>query len=85
MRVHVDQEKCISCGYCVNHCGEIFDWNGDHKAEEEMGIVPKDYEESATDAIKKCPTHAIIETNELDDGGMADTTRDQNQSEWILD
>lgn len=84
MRVEVDQEKCISCGYCVNHCGEIFDWNGDHKAEEEMGIVPKDFEDAATDAVDNCPTHAILEISEADDPQEEGDTRDQNQA-WILD
>jgi ferredoxin len=85
MRVEVDQEKCISCGYCVNHCGEIFDWNADHRAEEEMGIVPKDFEDAATDAVENCPTHAILEVSDAEDPWEVDTTRDQDQSRWIID
>lgn len=87
MRVKVDPEKCISCGYCVNNCGEVFDWDeNSKKAESEMSIVPKDFEQAATDAVNNCPTHAIIETNEANDPMEVDTTRDdQDQAQWILD
>ena len=65
MQVQVDQKKCISCGYCVNHCNEVFDWNASHNAEEEMGIIPKDYEGAVLNAVENCPTRAILEVNDL--------------------
>lgn len=84
MQVKVDQEKCISCGYCVNHCNEVFDWNANQKAEEEMAIIPKDYEEAVIDVVENCPTRAISEISDLRKPFDVDTTRDQDP-EWILD
>jgi len=60
MRVHVDQDLCISCGTCIDTCPEVFDWNEEEKAQAVVDEVPPDVEEQAREAAESCPTNAII-------------------------
>ncbi len=61
MSLKVDQDKCISCGTCVNICPEIFAFNDNGKAEiltdstEEI----KKSESKIKEAIENCPVEAI--------------------------
>ncbi|HEX3032051.1 MAG TPA: ferredoxin [Bacillota bacterium] len=60
MKTEVDQELCISCGACVSVSPEIYDWNGDEKAEAKNGgNVPEGMEDEAQEAADGCPTEAI--------------------------
>ncbi len=61
MKVKVDQEKCISCGTCINICPEVFDFNSEGKAAvmpESDGAIEKN-EEAVGEAIESCPVEAI--------------------------
>lgn len=65
MKVNVIKDKCIGCGNCVALTeGQIFDFNDEGLAEAIVDEVDVDMEEIATDAIKQCPTEAIVEVNE---------------------
>lgn len=61
VRVHVDPDLCISCGSCVDICPDVFDWNEDGIAEEQVDEVPEDLEDLAREAVESCPTDAIMD------------------------
>lgn len=63
MKVHVDPDLCISCGACVDTCQDVFNWNDDGIAEEQVDEVPEDLEDLAREAVESCPTDAISEQN----------------------
>ena len=65
MKVNVIKDKCIGCGNCVALTeSQIFDFNDEGLAETIVDVVPEDMVETTNDAIKQCPTEAIIEENE---------------------
>lgn len=49
MEVSVDREGCISCGYCVNQCPEVFEFD-----DEEKSRVIKQPSESEEDLVRDC-------------------------------
>jgi ferredoxin len=59
MQVEVDQELCISCGVCVDLCPDVFGWNENEKAHNNVEEVPAEFEEVAQEAVESCPTSAI--------------------------
>lgn len=61
MKVKVDPNKCIGCGYCVGACDQVFDFNEDNISQVILSPVPKDLEEEVTEIIENCPTNAIEE------------------------
>lgn len=61
MKVHVDPDLCISCGACVDICPDVFNWNEDGIAEEQVDEVPEEFEDLAKEAVESCPTDAIRE------------------------
>ncbi len=61
MKVHVDPDLCISCGACVDICPDVFDWNEEGIAQEQVDEVPEDFEDQAKEAVESCPTDAISE------------------------
>jgi ferredoxin len=61
LKVHVDQDLCISCGLCIDTCPAVFDWNDDGKAHSTVDEVPSDAEDDAREALEGCPTEAIKE------------------------
>lgn len=60
MKVEVNKDLCISCGACVSVCPEVFkfDDNGLAEASQEQ---PDEYKERVIEALKGCPTDAIVE------------------------
>ena len=68
MEVRVDQDLCISCGLCVNHCPSVFAWNDGEKADAKDGSVPADVEDCCREAIDDCPTMAISEVQKAPTG-----------------
>ena len=59
-RLVVDQDKCIGCGTCVALYPEIFELNGEGKAE----VKFKEFKDSSwqskiEEAIESCPVEAI--------------------------
>lgn len=67
MKVHVDPDLCISCGACVDTCPEVFDWNDEGIAEEQVDEVPEELEDLVREAVESCPTDAIIEEGASDE------------------
>lgn len=64
MKVKVIQDKCVGCGNCVSLTEScVFDFDDDGFAKAIVDEVPADYEEKAKEAIKQCPTEAIVEVN----------------------
>ncbi|GAV23887.1 ferredoxin [Carboxydothermus pertinax] len=61
MKVSVDQDLCVSCGFCVDNCPEVFSWNDEGKSQAIAGDVPEDLEEATRECIEGCPTEAIKE------------------------
>lgn len=59
MKVHVDPDLCISCGACVDICPDVYNWNDDGIAQEQVDEVPEDFEDLAKEAVESCPTDAI--------------------------
>ena len=45
LKVHVDQDLCISCGLCISTCEDVFGWNDDDKAQAIDGEVPSQFED----------------------------------------
>ena len=51
---------CIGCGACHAICPEVFDFNDEGVAENIIGEVPEELEESSQDAMESCPVNAIV-------------------------
>lgn len=68
MKVNVIKDKCIGCGNCVSLTESlVFDFNDDGLAETITNEISKEMKESVKDAIKQCPTEAIIEVDETEE------------------
>ncbi len=62
MKVKVDQDSCISCGYCVGNCPEVFDFDENGLSHVIVDTVPKEVEGSVKEVIEGgCPTDAVKE------------------------
>ena len=67
MKVKVNNENCIACGYCVGVCDEVFEFiENDEGTVSHVKVeeVPENLENSVKDAIESCPTSAISKENE---------------------
>lgn len=53
-------ENCIGCGACTGICPDVFDLNADGLAENIIGDVPAELEDSAKEAMESCPVQAIV-------------------------
>jgi len=55
--LEIDHELCIGCGFCIESCPEVFQWEADKKAlvVNVEGCEHCDCEEIA----KNCPVQAI--------------------------
>jgi ferredoxin len=93
MRVWIDQDCCTGAGLCVDHCPELFIVLEDgigyvHDSgfvvagvEHPSVAVPHRYEQSAIDAVERCPGECIYldpddavgaSTSGRDDGDIVD-------------
>lgn len=55
----VEIEGCIGCGACTGICPEVFDLNDQGLAENIIGDIPDELEDSVTQAMECCPVEAI--------------------------
>ena len=55
MTIKVDQNKCISCGLCVNTCPDTFAFNAQGKSE----AISQNNPDGAKTAAAGCPAGAI--------------------------
>ncbi len=63
MKVKVNEENCIGCGYCEGICDEVFSLE-DGVSHVIVDEVPVEYEDNVRDALEGCPTSAIEEIEE---------------------
>ncbi len=61
MKLKVNKDVCIGCGFCAGTCDSVFTIDDDGLAKTKLDTVPKEAEESATEAKKGCPVGAISE------------------------
>ena len=61
MKLKVDKEKCIGCGFCVGTCEDVFTFDDDNQAKVIKTPIPEEDQEEATTAMEGCPTSAIEE------------------------
>ena len=60
MKVKIDKELCIGCGFCASICSDVFKVGEDEKAN--VIKQPDGEQESlAVDAMSGCPVNAITE------------------------
>ncbi len=57
MRVHIDDEGCISCELCVETCPEVFEMN--EIAHVIADPVPAEVETACREATERCPVSVI--------------------------
>ena len=60
MKVKINGDNCIGCGYCEGVCDTVFSVV-DGVSTVKVDEVPKDEESNVLDAIESCPTSAIEE------------------------
>jgi len=58
MKVNVNKDKCIGCGFCVAVCPEVFELGEDGKSYVK-GDVSKCDEKTLKEAAEGCPVNAI--------------------------
>ncbi len=61
MEVFVDPEICIGCGACIDVCPEVYDWDDEGKARNQLEEVPSSLEGCAREGLESCPVEAIRE------------------------
>lgn len=61
MKLSVNKDKCIGCGFCVSTCESVFDFDDDNQAKVMVNPIPEDVESEAVAAKEGCPTEAIEE------------------------
>lgn len=68
MKVSIDRTGCISCGACVENCGEVFMLDGDGKASiteqfnegnPSVASVPDNLRDCVKSAADNCPVDVI--------------------------
>lgn len=64
MKLEVNKDTCIGCGFCASTCPKVYDLNDDGFAYVKVDEIPKDLEEDAIDAKEGCPTGAILDKTE---------------------
>ena len=63
MKVKVNEDACIGCGYCEGVCDSVFSLE-DGFSHVIVDEVPDDVKDDVIDAIEGCPTSAIEEIEE---------------------
>lgn len=61
MKVKVDQEVCIGCGYCASVCPDVFRVEENIEKAVAFGTVTDENRPSVEDAMEGCPVRAISE------------------------
>ena len=58
MKVKINEDNCIGCGYCEGVCDEVFTViDGVSHVKEET--ISEDFHDQVLEAIEGCPTSAI--------------------------
>ncbi|MBF0522577.1 MAG: ferredoxin [Candidatus Omnitrophica bacterium] len=59
MKVLVDKDACIGCGFCTQVCPQVFKMEDD-KAIVYVSIIPHEAEDCCKEAVEDCPVKAIM-------------------------
>jgi len=59
MKVKVNKEKCIGCGYCASVCPEVFELGEDGKSHVKEGADFEKNVDCVKEAKEGCPAGAI--------------------------
>ena len=59
MKASVDQDGCISCGFCVSTCPDVFSFDDGDKAKAIKDDIPDNLIDEAQDARDGCPVSVI--------------------------
>jgi ferredoxin len=59
MKININKEKCIGCGYCASVCPEVFELGEDGKSRVKEGVNFSDFEDQIKEAKEGCPVGAI--------------------------
>lgn len=59
MKAYVDQDGCISCGFCIDVCPEVFQFNDEQLSEPIVDEIPEECINTATEARDGCPVSVI--------------------------
>jgi len=59
MKININKEKCIGCGYCASVCPEVFELGEDGKSKVKEGVNFSDFEDQIKEAKEGCPVGAI--------------------------
>lgn len=59
MKAFVNQDGCISCGFCIDACPEVFSYNENDLSQAIEGDIPKDSLDKAEEARDGCPVSVI--------------------------
>lgn len=60
MKIKVNQDACIGCGACLAISEDLFEMNEDGLSQAKVSEVPEDKKDQANEAVKSCPTGAIV-------------------------
>lgn len=61
MKVTIDKNLCSGCGLCAEICPSVFELpKGEELARVIVDIVPRDAEDTASQAADMCPESAIL-------------------------
>lgn len=62
MKLKVDKNKCIGCGFCVSNLEEVFTFDEDNQAKVIQTPVAEENVKKASELMESgCPTGAIEE------------------------
>lgn len=61
MKVRIIEDNCIGCGECERTCNSVFELNDEAISEVKVDTVSEELTNKVKEAIKKCPTDAIVE------------------------
>ncbi len=59
MKAHVDKQKCLGCGICIDVCPDVFETDDEGLAQVKVAVVPAEAESSCREAAEQCPEQAI--------------------------
>ena len=63
MKVKINEDNCIGCGYCEGVCDEVFEVV-DGVSTVKVDDIPETCKDNVQDAIENCPTSAISKSND---------------------
>ena len=63
MKVKINEDNCIGCGYCEGVCEDVFEVV-DGVCQVKVDKIADEFKDNVLDAIESCPGNAIEEITE---------------------